>query len=135
MHKPHPLRRSPISVLGAAVLALAVVVTFTPCCKVFASTFASSASNHADAGNEHSHALGDPDDRHAPDGPCQTATFDAAIDAQKNFAPGPEAPNLPITTALWEGFPLSSVLSAGNVSVSPRAAGPPLYLRFGRLLN
>jgi len=135
MRKPQALRTSPISVLGAAVLALAVVVTFTPCCKVFASTFASSASINAEIDSEHSHGPGDRDDRHGPDGPCQTASLDAAIDAQKNFAPGPDAPSLPVATSLREGFPLSFVLSSGNVPVSPRAAGPPLYLRFGRLLN
>jgi len=117
------------------VLALAVVVTFTPCCKVFASTFGSLANINADTGNEHSHGHGDRDDRHGPDGPCQTASLDAAIDVQKNFAPGPDAPKLPMATSLREDFPLSFVLSAGSVPVSPRAAGPPLYLRFGRLLN
>jgi len=117
------------------MLALALVVTFTPCCKVFASTFASLANINAEIGSEHSHGRGDPDDRHGPDGPCQTASLDAAIDVQKNFAPGPDAPKLPMATSLREDFPLSFVLSAGSVPVSPRAAGPPLYLRFGRLLN
>jgi len=117
------------------VLALAVVVTFTPCCKVFASPFVSSAGINADAGSAHSHTHGDRDDRHGPDGPCQTASLNAAIDAQKNFGPGPDAPKFLLTRSFPEGFSFSPILIAREVPISPRAAGPPLYLRFGRLLN
>jgi len=136
MTKAHRHQHSPALIGSVVALSLSLVLTLTPCCDVFASSAGSGASELATSPPDHSHDPAGDGDPHAPDPLCQPNWIDTASDVQRDIGPAGNGTMLLLPTLFDRQISsFLSIPSTADARATPRSIGPPLYLRFGRLLN
>jgi len=135
MRKANRRQGSSASIWSAAVLSLALVFTFTPCCDVLAAKSGSGANVPATSSTDLSHDSVGGGDQHVPDSPCQPTWLDTAADMQRDLGLAGGGKVFLQLASIDRQVPLLLSPGTGVSHAAPRSIGPPLYLRFGRLLN